>query len=545
MKHVSTLLLALGLATVSAVGQNVTVVLKDGTSHKFNVDNVKELSFREVTETPPVEFKNIDVNAWGSGCTLTFTDATGNVKFTTDIYNPSSEPWMHAGTFNCDSSTTAYTFDPDYSTVTLGEDTQNVTAGTIVVTLEGEVYSFDINLTLANGEAFAGKWSGELPSYTPWLKADLTGAAYNSNPQQPGTFYVKLNDADYDYEMAMVFNAESTATELPAGTYTYSDVAAINTLSPASYVSVSRPYAELRLVSGSQIQVAKEGDTYVMTMEFNFTDGRTGKFNFRGKISGEPTFVDPDPEPEPEPDRVVYDKLRFDYYGGGNNTLTFTMSAGGPTLMLDFYGNASSKWFETGVYTIGGSTVPYISNSPSYTYIMENDVKHEISGGTVTVTREDAVYTFKMDLKMSDGTDYYAIYTGSLNTNFAEVLDITLSKASYNENARPAGNFYVKLNNDSYSCDMALDLYADASETVLPSGEYTYSTEKTPGTFSEASYVDLTGPSSSNRMAEGSKVTVVKDGENYTFTMDLNFVDGRVAHVTYSGKITGEPNFGE
>lgn len=57
--------------------------------------------------------------------------------------------------------------------------------------------------------------------------------------------------------------------------------------------------------------------------------------------------------------------------------------------------------------------------------------------------------------------------------------------------------------------------------------------------------MDLTGPSSSNRMAEGSKVTVVKDGDNYTFTMDLNFVDGRVAHVTYSGKITGEPNFGE
>ncbi len=37
MKHLSTLLLAVGLSGFCAMAQNVTVVMKDGTSHKFTL----------------------------------------------------------------------------------------------------------------------------------------------------------------------------------------------------------------------------------------------------------------------------------------------------------------------------------------------------------------------------------------------------------------------------------------------------------------------------------------------------------------------------
>lgn len=38
MKHLPTLLLALGLSAAAATAQNVTVMMKDGTTHKFNAD---------------------------------------------------------------------------------------------------------------------------------------------------------------------------------------------------------------------------------------------------------------------------------------------------------------------------------------------------------------------------------------------------------------------------------------------------------------------------------------------------------------------------
>ena len=62
------MLLALGLAAFSAAGQNVTVIMKDGTSHKFNADYLSELSFKDVQQGPEtVEFKSILVEPYSNG----------------------------------------------------------------------------------------------------------------------------------------------------------------------------------------------------------------------------------------------------------------------------------------------------------------------------------------------------------------------------------------------------------------------------------------------------------------------------------------------
>ena len=42
------------------------------------------------------------------------------------------------------------------------------------------------------------------------------------NDYVKGEFYVKMNDADWNYEMVVDFFADADAAKLPAGTYTYS-----------------------------------------------------------------------------------------------------------------------------------------------------------------------------------------------------------------------------------------------------------------------------------------------------------------------------------
>lgn len=532
------MLLALGLATFGAVGQNVIVVMNDGTSQTFYADEIKELRFREVTETPPVEFKTIDVNAWSvSGVTLTFEDETGNVKFVTDLYGPAGEAYLHTGTYTCSTLGSSFTFDSDYTEVTLGEAKHTVTDGTIDVSLSGKVYTFQINMTLDNGEEFNGSWSGELPKYTPWITAEMSAAKYNENPQPAGTFYVKFNDADWTYEMALVFNADAAATALPAGTYKLSDLGGEGTLTSASYVSISSPYSEVRLMDGSEVTVAKDGEDYDITMNLKLSDGRTGEFSYKGKISGTPSF---------EIAKVVYNTIRTTGRNNGNTTILFGMEDDSTkNLELDFYGSGYGTYFETGEYVVGASSGLRVDTDPGYTYLQDGPKTYSLTGGKVVVTRVGGIYTFDIDVTLENGEKYLATFTGDLNSVYSAEFDVEVTVAEYNTNPGVPGEFYVKFHDAWYNCEMAIDFFSEASNTTLPAGEYVYSKSGEPGTFGDKSYVDLYfGPNSAgNKMEDGSKVTVTRDGNLYTIVMDLLFDDGRLAHITFSGAISGTPTF--
>ena len=62
-------------------------------------------------------------------------------------------------------------------------------------------------------------------------------------------------------------------------------------------------------------------------------------------------------------------------------------------------------------------------------------------------------------------------------------------------------------------------------------------------TFGDAG-INMYSPSSSPKITDG-VVTVEKEGEKYDITMNLVFDDGRNAHLTFSGEITGTPAFTE
>lgn len=534
------MLLAVGLSGFCAMAQNVTVVMKDGTSHKFNADHLSEITFRNVApETPPVEFKTISINPFSGGnVTLTFTDESGQTVAETDLYGPADASWLHPGTYTLNASNDPYTIDPAYSSLKVAGQDKNFTDAQLTVTEADKVYSFALEMTLEDGSKFRGNYSGELDIYTPWIDVELSSASYNTNPQPAGDFYVKMNDANWKYEMAFVFTSDAAAQVLPAGTYTYSETRMPGTISPASYVDTYSPNANLRLAEGSKIIVTKDGDNYTMEMTLNLSDGRTATMHYAGTISGTPTFTQPEPETE------VYDTISVLAYGGGNVALNFSNSEKTDVLLaLDCYGTASTHYLETGVYTVGGTDGLFIDTDDAYTHLAEDGENTGVVSGKMTVTNNGAVYTFDIDIVLADNRAIKGSYTGVLGSNYSIVIEKTLSAAKYNENERPAGNFYVKFNDSDWTVDMALDIFASKSATLLPAGTYTYGTDGAAGTFGAMSYADLTSPSTSNRFTEGSTVEVTADGDNRNIKMNLKFEDGRTAILTFDGAISGTPTF--
>ena len=560
MKQLTTLLIALGLSSVCAMSQTVTVYLKDNTAHKFNAEYLEEIKFKEVAPTPDqIQFDSIDLNIFSNGnVTLTMTNEADNVKCVADLYGTTEATFLEEGTYEVSNENTPFSVSPLYSSVSVDGESSKPASGKVTVALEtldilgsqarvvGENIRYVINtdFQLENGKSFSGVYIGKLPSYNPWIIDQLSKAQYNINPQPKGQFYVKFFDAAWKYDIAMIFMAEENDNRLPAGTYTLNDFATPGSLLSGSYVEGYSPNFNCKLRDGSKVVVEDNNGEYNIVMYLNLSDGRNAEFTFEGEISGEPLFDEPSQEAE------VFKSCYAQAFGMGNTTInlynTEVMADYTKMLSLDCYGSSNATYFEPGVYKLGGSEIPYVDLNPSYTFFAENDAEPVgFKSGELNVKLNGVIYTLEFNGVLDDeaSTPINAVYEGKI-AEFGPELSLELSAASYSTNPRPAGNFYVKFNDTNWTCEMALDMFADSNATTLPAGTYTYSTENTPGTFGSNSYVDLFNPNSNNRMAEGSSVVVTVDENGvYHFDMDLIFVDGRIADFKYEGTISGTPQF--
>lgn len=543
MKHIATTFLFLGLLAFCAVGQNVTVKMKDGSSHKFNADYLSELSFQDVVpETPPVVLNTVTVNVYGGGnVATTFIGEGGNVEFKADLYGPTDATHMNTGTYTYATTKAPFTFDPQWSYLKINGEQKTFTAGEIVVSLEERTYTFDITLTLSDNTKYRAKYVGPLPKYTPWIECTLSNASYNDRPQPAGDFYVKFNDAEYNYEMAMILTAQESDKTLPAGEYILSDTRAPFTISTASYINQYSPFETLNLAPDSKINVTKDGEDYIIVMDLNLSDGRPAKYTYQGPITGTPTF---------ESTVEEWKQLIVNPFGSTNSTLYFYKTADTAAdgfLSLDCYFPTAS-FFPTGEYTIGGDSGMYIKTSDiSYTNYNPDGSEGgaiALSSGKMTVTRNDGVYTFNIEALLANGENIALTYTGMLD-KFGPTFAVELSEASYEENqTRPRGNIYIKLNDQDWTYSIGLDMFAAPSATTLPAGTYTYATTGAENTFSAKSYVESYYPYSRINIVEGSTVTVEVDANSvYTITMNIKFEDGREGNFTYNGTISGTPQF--
>ena len=561
MKHLPTLLLALGLSAAAATAQNVTVMMKDGTTHKFNADRLSELKFLDVPQEQrmDVTFLQPEITEYSGGyASLTFTDAEGSVEFNADIYGPAEAVWFYPGTYRLQADGTPYTIDPECTTLKINGESKTIADAVMTVSYGPQttdsrrreqtedperIYSIETTVTTADGIKLVGKYTGLLANYTRWLTLALDKASYNVNEQLPGDFYVKFSDPDYKCELAILFSADASATTLPAGTYTLSDVRMPGTISNASYVDVYRPNANLKLAPGSKVTVTRDGDNYSVDMALNLSDGRIGEFTYSGTISGTPKFINP------QPDGTHFTTVSEEVFGSGNVTLTFT-TEDDQSLELDMWGSETAVCLEPGEYIIGTETGLYVDPGYSeYRFTPEGadaeDTK-ELKSGKVTVTDADGVYTILFDITFEDDSTLKGWFEGEL-PKYGSLMRGTLTKAEYNDVvARPAGNMYIKFNDPDWVYTVGLNMFADPEATVLPAGTYTYGDRSTePGTFDWNSYVDIYtgGSTTNNRMAEGSTVTVEGAEGAYTITMDMKFTSGRRAVLTYNGTISGAPVF--
>ena len=248
-------------------------------------------------------------------------------------------------------------------------------------------------------------------------------------------------------------------------------------------------------------------------------------------------------EGEPEAPLLQMDEIALSPYGYGNVTLVMKNTETNTVFSCDLYGPEDAVFLHAGQYPAkeNGDSF-YMSYNKEYTYVETGDVRKGILSGRVDIANDGPTYTIEAALALEDNSGFRCQYVGKL-PRYTPYIEMELAQASYNENPMEKGEFYVKMNDRDWALDMAIDFRADASATVLPAGTYTYSTEKTPGTFSEGSYLNTYSPYAAAKMAEGSTVTVAEEGGVYTLTLDLVLDDGRRAALTYVGAIAGTPSF--
>lgn len=286
-KHFTALLAAL-VVTAGAAAQSVTVMMKDGTSKKFAADRIKEMTFQTTAPTPPaIELTTVDVNPFStSNIGLTLSDASGNNEFEFDMYCPSTK-YLTPGVYTVGATEGLYIdATGGYTSYTVDKQKKDIASGTVTISNEGEIYTFDVAVKLAEGAEVAGKYTGKINKFAQYKTIELSAMKYLGNAQPKGQFYVKGNDSNFDYELGVIFKADPEATTLPAGEYTYSENLTPGTFTPQSYFGYPNPVGEQKAAEGSKVTVTANG----VKMEIVTTDGLHLTYNFTGTISGTPVF---------------------------------------------------------------------------------------------------------------------------------------------------------------------------------------------------------------------------------------------------------------
>lgn len=550
MKQLTTLLLAVGLGAAGALAQNVTVMLKDGTSQKFNADYISEISFKEIPDAPEaVQLTNVSVyGIYGSEAILTFTNEEG-VEVNVDFYGPADAMWLSEGTYNVNDTMDPMTVcnDDRYTYVTVGGEKKAVTSGQATVTVDSEeVYTVSLDFTLADGSDFLAEYKGKVVEYSKTINVALASASYNSNEQPMGDFYVIFDSADYNYHMTLVFTAESDATLLPAGTYTVTEDRRPGTFSfEKSSVEHYRPNWDSKFVGGSNVVVEKDGDNYKMTFRMELANGRILNATFDGTISGTPTFKDNVEVFEGTVNEMYYYDKELPagqfWIKGNNSDWTFDTR-------FDYVADPTAKTLPAGVYTYSESGEPGTFGSGSYVDIYDPYRTMKMKeGSTITVTLNDGVYTFEMDLTFTDDSKAKITYSGEISgtPKFEQATVEVLEFDKCEGTSWMDGNITLDF---GFTSDRTRVFQVDTwgnGYTALAEGEFTVGGTESKHIDSNPSYTKWIVDGKSTGVKDGGTMTVTKENDtNYRIEFDFTLDDDDSTPIkgTYTGPVPIELN---
>jgi len=369
--------------------------------------------------------------------------------------------YLHDGVYTAQAEYGEMTVDTDksYSFVSEGGVNTALQSGTVTVAIAGKIYTMTFDLTLIDGNSFKGSYTGAMPGLTG-RDATLNTCATpqvktnDLDDRVDGEYYIKMNDSDWSYEMAVDFYALAGTAKLPAGTYRYGSDNAAGTFGPKSYINTYTPSSNYRFAEGSTVEVSYEGE--IITMAFNLVTGDGRKFDMT--YSGEITFP-PFEAPKTQLASMEIDGL---YSGGKNRGLIFKTADESLSIVLDMYGEKT--FIEEGTYTVAASEGLRIDTNPSYTYVKQGETTTGLQSGTVAVSTSDRTYTFDMALVLADGTPLNAVYTGVVGGFASKDFDLILAKPTIGSvNDQQPGEHIIKINDAGYTFEGRLDIFSDVT----------------------------------------------------------------------------------
>lgn len=527
------------LATACASGamaQNVVVTTSDGIAHKFAAERVKDITFTKI-DNPDADvtvYNNIEARMYSSGALeATFKSESTTKEVTLWIVGPSMAKWLYDGSYTVASSgNMIIDSDASYSFVKDGATSQGFKSGTMDVSYVGKNYTIVFDLVAADGSAVKGQWQGVLPGsyghdFTLPTCEQPNVKTNDLDSRVDGEYFLKMNDASWSYEMAMDFYAAAGTTALPAGTYTYSADKTAGTFSPKSNVSLYSPSSDNYFVDGSTATISYDSDNNInMVLNLITENGRNIDMTYNGPITF-PPFDAP-------AITLATGKASSTWSSGKNATLEFATADDATKVVMDVYGE-SKPYLEAGTYTFSADNTAMSVELSQWSYVQTGDTKTQFKSGTMTVSVAGIEYTITIDAVLADDKAFKAKYVGSMGT-YGKDRSLTTEEPKLGSiTGQVDGEYYLKMNDADWSYEMAIDFFADASTKRLPAGQYTFSNDKTPGTFSNVGYISLYSPNDSGKYVEGSTVNILYVGENLVIDAVLRLDNGRTIYLNYNG----------
>lgn len=539
-----------GTVTVAISGKVYTItfdlLLVDGNSFKGSYTGAMPgLTGRDATlntcETPQVKTNDRDDRVEGEYY-IKMNDSDWSYEMTVDFYALAGTAKLPAGTYRYGTDNAAGTFGANsfLDTYNPSSNYRFAEGSTVEVSYEGDNITMAFNLITDDGRKFDMTYSGEI-TFPPFEAPKTQLASMGIDGLYSGGKNRGLVFKTADESLSIVLDMYGEKTFIEEGTYTVAASEGLRIDTNPSYTYVKRGETTTALQSGT-VTVSTSDRTYTFDMALVLADGTPLNAIYTGVVSG---FASKDFDLELAKPTIgsVNDQQPGEHYLKINDAnWTFEGS-------LDLYSDVNSTRPAAGTYTFSTDKTPGTLGALTQisTYSPNNYFTAQ-EGSFVTIAYEGSNLVLTGTLYLEEGRKATLHYNGPHDfpeESAKETLDLNTCQTPkiINNNGRVDGEFYVKMNDESWSYDMAIDFFAEASATAIPAGTYSYSAENTPGTFGPKSYIDLYTPNlgSSLRFAEGSTVEVSYEGDNITmvFSLELDGQD-KVLKMTYTGPINSE-----
>lgn len=539
-----------GTVTVAISGKVYTItfdlLLVDGNSFKGSYTGAMPgLTGRDATlntcETPQVKTNDRDDRVEGEYY-IKMNDSDWSYEMTVDFYALAGTAKLPAGTYRYGTDNAAGTFGANsfLDTYNPSSNYRFAEGSTVEVSYEGDNITMAFNLITDDGRKFDMTYSGEI-TFPPFEAPKTQLASMGIDGLYSGGKNRGLVFKTADESLSIVLDMYGEKTFIEEGTYTVAASEGLRIDTNPSYTYVKRGETTTALQSGT-VTVSTSDRTYTFDMALVLADGTPLNAIYTGVVSG---FASKDFDLELAKPTIgsVNDQQPGEHYLKINDAnWTFEGS-------LDLYSDVNSTRPAAGTYTFSTDKTPGTLGALTQisTYSPNNYFTAQ-EGSFVTIAYEGSNLVLTGTLYLEEGRKATLHYNGPHDfpeESAKETLDLNTCQTPkiINNNGRVDGEFYVKMNDESWSYDMAIDFFAEASATAIPAGTYSYSAENTPGTFGPKSYIDLYTPNlgSSLRFAEGSTVEVSYEGDNITMVFSLELAgQDKVLKMTYTGPINSE-----